>query len=202
MPSGGHNKFWTEELVESEIRKVSEALGHFPSNTELQGMKRGDLSNIITKRGGFIFWAEKTGIARIHSDSDTGWIGEKKVQSLFISQGYLCDRPFGVKYPFDLLVNSILRIDVKSANFASYGVCKGWFYRIGKTPQADIVLCYQLDTGSFYAIPWYVCPTSNITISINGGKYADYKDNWTLIEKMIETRKSERDELLPQLSVA
>jgi hypothetical protein len=55
------------------------------------------------------------------------------------------------------------------------------------------VLLYKLDTGGFFALPWWVCPTGNITISGDGGKYARYLEAWWVIERMIALRKSERE---------
>lgn len=191
MPSGGIKK-WTDEKIEAEIRDVSHSIGHFPSNGELLSLGRGNLANAISKNGGFPGWSDRTGIGRRHSDSDTGWDGERLFQSLAISRGFACERMQAVKHPFDLLLENCLRVDTKAARFHVYGHCAGWFYRIGKVAQADIVVLVQLDTQEFYGLPWWECTTSNITISRDGGKYAAYRNNWTLIEDMIETRQSER----------
>jgi hypothetical protein len=172
---------WTDESVHTEVAKIAEGLGHFPSKQELTDLKRNDLAVQVSRRGGYLAWAQKTGFERIQSDSDTGWAGEVAFSDLAKQRGLESERPKGVKSPFDLLLDKCLRVDVKSARFAQYGVCRGWFYRIGKYPQADLILLFQLDTNDFYGLPWFVCPRSNVTISQDGGKYASFKNNWPLI---------------------
>lgn len=194
----GRNRYWTDERIESELRLITGALGSFPTASELRGLGLNDLCCGVTKAGGLIAWAERLGIARKHSDSDTGWDGERAVQSLFHLHGIDCVRCHEVKSPYDLLAADVLRIDVKSARYATHGAgssheSAGWFYRLGKHVQADLVILYQLDEGGFYALPWWVGPTTNITITVGGGKYAHYAGDWHLIERMIRARQTERE---------
>jgi hypothetical protein len=183
---------WTEEKIERDLREAAKEIGHFPSVAELNATNRNGLSCAIGRNGGFIVWARRLGMDRGFSDSDFGWAGEVKVANIFTDEGHDCVRSSAVKAPFDLVVDGVLRVDVKTANFASYGYSTGWFYRIGKIPQADLILLYQADTGDFYGLPWHACPTSNVTISRGGGKYADYINNWPLIRSMIGMRMAER----------
>ena len=137
-------------------------------------------------------WAERMGVGRKPSDTDTGWAGELAVRALLVERGFgPVDRPAAVKWPFDLLVSGLVRVDVKAAAFKSYGPCSGWFYRIGKVPQADIVALYRSDRNDCLIIPWALCPTSNITISEGGGKYAAFLNNYSLLQDMISVRGDE-----------
>jgi hypothetical protein len=176
---------WNDGLIESEIRAVALSLGHFPVKNELSGMKREDLSNAICKSLGFVGWAKRLGMERAISDSDFGWAGEESVVAELQRRGFTASRTKEVKAPFDILVNNIVRIDVKNARFASYptkhGSCDGWFYRLGKMCQADLVALHQYDEGSTYIIPWSLIPTSNVTIT-REGKYSHYKEAWWLVE--------------------
>lgn len=193
-----NRKRWTDELVESEIRELSKQTGMFPTNTELVQLGRGDLSNQICKRGGYRAWSEKLGITRAPSDSDFGWHGESAFASLCARQNLSAVRSDRVKAPWDMIVEGSLRVDVKNATYAEYGACRGWFYRMGKAIQADIAILHQDDTGNFYAVPWWLCPTSNITISRGGGKYAEYFNNWSLIRQMLGMRMAERARFSPE----
>lgn len=179
-------------MIEAAIREAAATTGIFPSAQQLRRIGRNDLANSISRRGGFIHWSERLGIARADSDSDFGWSGEIAFQKLLESRGYQVVRSSAVKAPFDLLVDDVLRVDVKTANKATYGTGSGWYYRIGKIVQADLVVLYQFDTGEFYGLPWHSCNATNITVSAGGGKYAAYRNNWDLILKMIEMRKQER----------
>lgn len=186
-------KIWTENMLIEELVPVCEGIGHMPSNHFLKSIGKNDLAIQISRRGGFSFWSEKVGFERLHSDSDTGWDGEKALLAIFEEKGFKCERSAALKAPHDLLVNDLIRIDVKAANYAEYGACKGWFYRIGKDAQADIIALYELDTKDVYFIPWNICPKTNITISVGGGKYKNFKNRFDLIESLAEKRKSELD---------
>lgn len=185
---------WTDSDVKAELLGVCASLGHFPSNTELRVLGRSDLSCQVTRRGGFVFWSNKVGIGRNYSDSDFGWAGEAAVLRQIESHGLSAKRAGGTRAPFDILVEDRVRVDVKNANFASYpmkgnAACSGWFYRIGKLPQADIIALHQFDTGDTYIIPWRNVTSSNVTITPNG-KYKRYRNAWWILELFV--RNSEK----------
>lgn len=181
---------WTHDEVLAEAKSVSEILGHFPSVSELRAMKRNDLSVQITRHGGFLAVASEIGVSRIHSDSDTGWAGEIAVATRLESLGFSVARATAVKSPFDLLVNGCVRVDVKTAKFASYGTIRvnsGYFYRIGKILTCDVLILYQSDTGTCYVMPWKAAPTGNITIRATSPSYDQYRENWALIATLAKT---------------
>lgn len=183
---------WTETLIEENLRKICSDLGRFPSAQDLKKIGRNDISSQIGKKGGFEFWASKLGLKRTHSDSDTGWNGEKFLMKTLIEKGFLCEASDHLKCPYDLRVGSLVRIDVKSANYAEYGACKGWFFRIGKDAQSDILALLQLDTGDVYFIPCNKCPRTNITISRDGGKYKEFKNRFDIIQNLVNLREAEQ----------
>ena len=191
MPSGA-KPFWTDEKLEAALRDVAGSTGVFPSSTMLREMGRNDLAVQVTRRGGFIAWARRMGCARKQSDSDFGWHGEIEFVRLCAGQGLPAERCAAVKSPWDVVVCDVLRVDVKTAKCATYGHKSGWHYRIGKAPQADLVVLYQADTGDFYAVPWHKCPTSSVTLARGGGKYAAFLNNWKLIRQMIGMRVAEK----------
>lgn len=186
---------WDDARFDSEMRRVIEAVNHFPTNSELRAMGRLDLANQIARRGGFVSCARAFGSERPKSDSDTGWIGEEEASARLSDLGFVVEHRDGVKCPFDLLVDAVLRVDVKAARLSRYHHSCGWFYRIGKHPQSDVILLWQLDTGEFYAIPWFVCPRTNMTISRDGGKYAAFRNSVELLRDMVATRKQELERL-------
>lgn len=187
----GAQKKWTDALIESELRGVADAMGTFPTTSELREVGRNDLACAVGKSGGFIHWSERLGLSRKPSDSDFGWEGEKAFVDLCTAQGLTAVRCDGVKAPWDITVNGALRIDVKAARWHVYRQTGGWHFRIGKRPQADVVVLYQADRGDFYGVPWWACPTTSITLMESGGKYAPFKNNWDRIKGMLETRQAE-----------
>lgn len=186
---------WTEEMVAERIRIVAAGTGVFPSITFLKETGQNDLACQITRRGGSLVWADRLGLKREHSDSDTGWEGERAVMDLIARNGLSVTRSTAVRWPFDLLVGGLLRVDVKAARFAQYGRCSGWFYRLGKAPQADVIALHQLDTGETYWIPWTRIPRSNVTISRSGGIYAPYREAFQIVHLLLQARRQDEAHL-------
>jgi len=182
---------WTNELIAERILKVAGNSGVMPTNTFLTQSNQCDLANAISKNGGFIAWAGQLCLSRKNSDSDTGWGGELAVKALLERRGFAVERSTAVKWPHDLLINGCLRVDMKTANYAEYGACRGWFYRIGKAPQADVIALHQQDANEVYWLPWYLCPQTNVAISRNGGKYAKFRENYQIVADMASARSAE-----------
>lgn len=185
---------WTDEKVASRIQKILDATGKFPTSSYLREYHQNDLMCQISKRGGFEFWATKMGVSRAPSDSDTGWDGEKLLVVILGNRGFRCKRQDSVTWPFDILVDDVLRVDVKSANYAEYGHSTGWFFRIGKKPQADVIALLKMDTKDVYFVPWYHCTETNITITKTGKRYSAFLNNFELLGRMSKIRKREMDE--------
>ena len=183
--------YWTDEKLHQELIQICAGTGVFPSNQDLIKLGRQDLSNQIVRRGGFIAWSKRLGYRRKESDSDKGWDGELKCIKKLAELGFKAEKTDRVRSPYDILVNECLRIDVKTAKYAEYGACRGWFYRLGKNLNADLIMLYQADTEDAYYVPWTCCPTTNITISRNGGKYANFKNNVPVLSNMATSRFEE-----------
>lgn len=183
---------WTPDILKKELAIIADSLGKMPSAQDLKRIGRNDVGSYIAKNGGFEYWANQIGRTREHSDSDTGWDGEKSLMGILIEKGFDCEAADHLRCPYDLRVNSLLRIDVKSTNYAEYGACKGWFYRIGKDAQSDVIALHELDTKDTYFIPCNICPKTNITISRGGGKYAEFKNRFDLLEKLVKLKEEEQ----------
>lgn len=178
-------------MIAAELSAVIALQGKMPTCSELRQLGRNDLACQVSRRGGFLDWAKRLGAERSISDSDTGWAGEIELAKRLTTRGFNVERMTAVKSPYDLRINGAIRIDVKAANYAEYGVCRGWFYRVGKEAQADIIALLQLETGTSYFIPWTICPKSNVTISRSGGKWAQFRDRYDIIKELVTQRMSE-----------
>jgi len=99
---------WTDESIDADLRAICDGLARFPSASELRQLGRNDLVCAITRRGGLMAWSQRLGIPREHSDSDTGWDGERAAINVLEDAGLSVVRSAGVKAPFDLLVNDLL----------------------------------------------------------------------------------------------
>lgn len=188
-----HRTTWTDESLEAELRRLIEKVGHFPSSSEMRANGRNDIACAVSRHGGFLAWCKKLGGVRLASDSDFGWEGEIKAANMFEAHGFSAARSTAPKSPHDLLVDEVLRVDVKSANYAEYGLSRGWFFRVGKLPQADLIFFLQVDTGNFHAVPWYASPQTNATFSKSPHRtMGRYFNNWGIIRQMINLRTTER----------
>lgn len=187
----------SNEECELELKNIALCLGKMPSNSYLLQSGMGWLSSWITRNGGFVKVASKLDLQRDHSDSDTGWQGEKEVQSILEKNGFTVQRSQQVKSPFDLLIDGLIKIDVKTSsittrqNSQSGGAVTGWFYRIGKMPQSDIIALFCMDTKDIYLIPWNQLPHTNVTLSRGGGKYRKYLNNFDGLKRLCVLRKKE-----------
>lgn len=176
---------WTDEKISNALIDVTNQLGHFPSCSDLRDQGRHDLICAVSKRGGIIAWAAKLGFDREKSASDFGWDGEDKVFQILLQKGFKAEKRPRNGCPFDILIEGILRIDVKTARYAEYGRVKGWFYRIGKLAQSDLIILFQQDTGKCIILPWTECTTSNMSIT-EKGKYSNYVERWDILETYLE----------------
>jgi len=183
---------------ESELLTIASSIGKMPSNSYLSQSGKGWLSNWVARHGGFVEVASRLNLKRDHSDSDTGWHGEKEVQSILEKNGFYVDRSQQVKSPFDLLVNKLVKVDVKTSsmttchNSQSGGSVTGWFYRIGKIPQADIIALFCMDTNDVFFIPWDCLPHTNVTLSKGGGKYKKYLNRFDAMRQLCKLREKEK----------
>ena len=189
----------SNEEVEKVILEIASSIGQMPSNSYLQESGYGWLSSWIARNGGFLGVSERLNLNRKHSDSDTGWEGEKKVQTLLENNGFFVERSVQIKSPFDLLINKIIKIDVKTSSLAtrlnsqSGGSVTGWFYRIGKTPQSDIIALFCMDTNDVFFIPWNCISHTNVTLSQGGGKYRKYLNRYDVLSKLCSLREREME---------
>lgn len=183
--------YWTEEKIHAELLPICAGSGVFPSNSDLQKLGRTDLSNQVSRKGGFIHWSKRMGFKRKDSESDKGWGGEDECLKILINLGFRAVKAERLRAPYDILVDDCVRVDVKTAMFAEYGPCRGWFYRVGKIQTSDLLMLFQGDTKDAYYVPWTVCPETNITIARDGGKYKAFKNNVSVLRKMVELRSGE-----------
>ncbi|MFC7443494.1 hypothetical protein [Laceyella putida] len=141
-------KFWTDEMVEQEIKKSMEILGidRMPTGPELQGIGRNDLHCRISRTYGYAGWAEKQGLTLKSCDTRTGKRYEEIATNLLKDKGYEVER-MTTKHPYDLMVKGVVKVDVK--------VGKVWFqegkwrihtFRLEKRfPTSDFYLCIGLN---------------------------------------------------------
>lgn len=181
---------WSDEIIVAELRQLIGTTDFMPTFGYIRSSGRNDLACAITKRGGWKKFSQLMNVPMTPSDTLKGWAGEDVTEEWLYKQGYEVSRQ-PTRAHFDILLNGILRVDVKAASYAKYGNSSGWFYRMGKIITADVVICARMDKGDFYVFPWFRVPSTNLTITPTGKAHSHYLNNTRVIEAMLANRKKE-----------
>lgn len=185
---------WTNEKIKEEIFKVMYALdiNRMPSSVEIKLVTgNSKLTNAIRRNGGYLFWANKFNLNQSECETRTGFEGEMKVKEILENKGYLVEK-MSVKHPYDLLVNSTIKIDVKSSH--KYEGPKGWpsysFNLEKKNPTCDIYVVWCIEDNKILVIPSKFLKQTQLCITDKSSKYDIYKDRWDYIEQYNSFYKS------------
>ena len=189
-----HGNKWTDSLIEERILEVINSLGldRFPTHSEIEKCKDGKaLAVKISKSGGTKYWAKKLGYGIKDCESEFGNCYEKYALDDIFSHTYLSGYITKVGYPYDLVINHNIKIDVKVSNIlTNNSEYKYHSFNLEKNePTCDIFILYCLDeAGDVYKT--YIVPScifygqTQVGITANGNSRLDkYIDNWNLILK-------------------
>lgn len=180
---------WTTETISEQIKSVMESLNidRMPSGSEMAKVRgSSDLSNIISKRGGFYHWAKELGIEVKKSETSTGKGYEEIAESQLIDRGFSVKR-MTTKHPYDLLVNDHIKVDVKvSKAYWLKGQSLVNTVGLGKMyATCDIYLIYLLDElgdlDRTLVIPGHDVKHKYLNIG-KESKYNVYVDRWNYFD--------------------
>lgn len=183
----GHR--WTEDEIVRNILKVTSSLSidRMPSASEMN-IVIGDssLSNAVRRNGGFYKWADKMELEIKNCETTTGKGCEILAKALIENLNYKVKK-MSTKYPFDLLVNDKIRIDVKGSNpHISRG---SRVHTVGinkKYATCDLYLIFALDEYENIERT-FIIPGCDLRVtSMNFGKdsiYNIYLNRWDLFKK-------------------
>lgn len=187
-----HGTRWTKDKTIEEIRSVMRGLeiDRMPSNSEvIEWTGSHALSSRINSTGGFYYWADKLGITT--KDSETGLAKryEVKIKEMIERRGYDV-KDMTTKHPYDLIVNGMVKIDVKVSNLYKNEVAGKYhtFNLEKKFPTCDIYVAITLIDKEIDRI--FIIPSKFLNITqLSVGKksiYNKYIDRWDYIEKYVE----------------
>lgn len=184
-----HGHRWSDEEIIKGIYSVMSALNiqRMPSRTEMRMVfGNNGLSNTVSRKGGFYKWAEKLNIPIKRSETQTGKEFEEVAISLIKSRGYTVQR-MSTKYPYDLLINENVKIDVKAAR--AYFLKGSRVHTVGinkKYATCDIYLIFALGENDNIERK-FIIPGNELKLtSLNFGensKYNKYIDRWDYLDK-------------------
>lgn len=193
-----HGTKWTDELILKGILRVKEGLNldRMPTRSECVNYTNSNaLSVAITRRdGGWYGLANELGLPIKESETTTGKKYEKVFTNILRKKGYkVCQ--MSQNYPYDLLVDDCLKIDVKSSHL--YKGKEGNFYtfRTGKKfATCNVYVLVALDDID-EIIRTYILPSSTvmnnkqISIGEHNSKYGGYLDRWNILSDYIDFLK-------------
>lgn len=187
---------WTDELIESELRKSIEVLNlnRMPTSSELKSIGRNDLHCKVGRTKKYSGWAEHLGLELKRSDTVVGNGKELQVARLLELKGYEVER-MSTKHPYDLLVDGVVKVDVKFANsYLLKGVHKTFTFSLAKKfPTCDIYILVAKDHETkeekIYVIPSHFVKMPMINMGALT-KYEFFRDSFDYIEKYSNFFKS------------
>lgn len=181
---------WTPQKIEDSVRAVIDHKGidYFPSHSEIVEYY-GDraLAVAISKHGGTRFWANKMGIDVKECESKFGNDTEIIAMDEIEANTGLVAEYTTTRYPYDLLVDKSVKVDVKASKL----YCKGQHnfactFNLEKKKQTcDVYILYCFDSNrDIYKrliIPAVtLCGQSQISVS-QQSKWNIYVDRWDII---------------------
>ena len=180
-------EIWDYENIKCELENVIDTLNisRMPTTSEIN-LATGDYSlvNAIKRHGGFQWWSIQLGIKQSECETRTGYEGEIKVKELLESKGYEVKK-MPVKYPYDLLVNDNIKIDVKTAH--KHKSNTGWAsYSFGlekENPTCDIYYIWCIEDNKMLIIPSKFLHQKQLCITDKKSKYDKFIDRFDYIDK-------------------
>lgn len=108
---------WTDEEIEIELRQIIEKYNFktFPTHSEIQKLQNGShaLTVAISRHGGTKYWAKRMNLPIKPCESKLGDDYEMLALKLLKEKFGLDGKQTIPRYPYDLLVGSGIKIDVK-----------------------------------------------------------------------------------------
>lgn len=186
-----HGIKWTEQLIEDKIRESMSILdiSRMPTRQEIIDTVGNPVACKITKTHGYYGWAEKLGIPVKDSDSTTGRAGEFIAKSKLEELGFTVEK-MSTKYPFDLLVDDIAKVDVKYSRLYTNNKWNFYSFHLEKRyPTCDFyILVAECPDGSlrYFVVPAVAAHITQISIGEFSGGWYRYENRYDLLSRYID----------------
>lgn len=181
-----HGITWSDALIKEKILEVVSSLGlsEMPTRNQIRGYFGDDkLTNKISKTLGYYGWADRLGLPIQNNDTRKGKLAEQLASDILAQKGYKVEQMLQ-NYPFDLLVNNTVRVDVK---YAKLNVGKYFSYALRKKyPTCDIYMLVEDHGGDdqrVYIVPSKFAVQTQICTGATSTKYSEYLDRYDYIDR-------------------
>lgn len=172
-------KKWDDNKVKNALFECMKILNidRMPTATELKSLDRNDLHCRISKTKKYSGWAKELGLTLKASATTTGQEQEKRAKKVLEGMGYKVES-MSTKFPYDLLVNDCIKVDVKASRKHG-GYC---IFGINKTnPTSDLYICLVFDDEKeivkTFVIPSHFVKTKTLNVSPKS-EYNRFIDAW------------------------
>lgn len=182
-----HGIEWSEELVIEKLKEVIEHLDlkTFPTKTEIISyFHNRALVAKIARYGGVKYWANRLGLPLKDCESKMGEKYEQMCLSKLQELGFNVET-MKARYPYDLAVNSHIKVDVKSGFLFKTKVNSSYYtFNLEKSfPSCDIFVVYCLNEDDTirktYVIPSvFLFGLTQLSMGVNNTKYEKFVDRW------------------------
>lgn len=187
-----HGTKWNRELIINGIYEVINyyELDRMPTRSEIESYYHNSrLTNKISKTGGFDSYAEELKLQTKDSESKLGIRFEKYIADELQKQGFKADLTT-VRFPYDVLVNSRVKIDVKVGREVENKVGKYYTFNLEKKQQTCdiyIAVCInsEKEVKKVYVIPASVMSgKTQLSIGLNHSKYDCYLNKFWIVKTL------------------
>lgn len=182
---------WSLTKIEEELKGYIEKhkLSRMPSKPELVKEGRNDLGNALTRYKGMKWWSEKLGIPMKETETNKGNEFERLTEKTLIQKGHEV-KQMTVKYPYDLLVNNHVKVDVKVSSPGYVRDFRCHTFRPAKEyPTCDLYICFALnehdEVEKVFVIPSKFAQVTTLCIGGNS-KYDTFIDRWDYVDRYTE----------------
>lgn len=184
-----HGTKWTDELVKEETTKVKNILGldRMPTRNEIISVtKNSSLADRISRTKGYYGWAKELNIPIKYSETTLGKEYEFTAKKLLENKGYKVEK-MSQNYPFDLLVNDNIKIDVKTGKLYISKVNSSYYtfnlYKKYATCDIYMIICLNEneEIEKLLIIPSNKLKITQLSIGKNS-EYDCYKDKFNYID--------------------
>jgi len=190
-----HGFKWSDDLIQEHVLQVVSGLklDRMPTRKEcVKFTKSNALSAAISRRGGGWYGlASKLGLPIKESETTTGKKYERVLKRIIEQKGYQVTQ-MSQNFPYDLLINECLKVDVKSGHLYRGKVGSFYTFRTGKRyATCDIYILVALSDND-ELVKTFIVPSSNvvnntqISLGVNNSKYDIYLDRWDILADYVK----------------
>lgn len=146
-----HGRRWTEDDIKKELLDIVKTFGlkHFPTKSQMINYYGSNgLANVVSRTGGSRYYADLIGMQMVDCESELGNSFEEfAIDEIMENTGFLSLHT-NVRYPYDLLTNGNIKVDVKASKRVTRSNSKFPYHSFNlekREPTCDIFVFYCLD---------------------------------------------------------